>query len=102
MTEADGLLSEPAAETKWQAMRRRARDMVEGEIDTWFEYSLLLVIFGNVLALVVSSVRVPSADDWCAPPFQVMQILPCGKCITSLFNMQSGRSLQTTGSPSLH
>lgn len=67
MTETDGpLLSEPANETKMQAMRRRARDMVEGDMDTWFEYSLLIVIFGNVLALVVSSIRAPGQEDWCA------------------------------------
>lgn len=67
MVETDGpLLSEPGNETKMQAMRRRARDMVEGDMDTWFEYSLLIVIFGNVLALVVSSVRAPGNDDWCA------------------------------------
>lgn len=50
-----------------QAMRRRVRDMVEGDIDTWFEYSLLMVIFVNVLALVVSSIRIPGEGDWCAP-----------------------------------
>eukprot|EP00892_Ulva_mutabilis_P008640 jgi/Ulvmu1/6148/UM028_0004.1 len=57
------LLSVGSQETKVQAIRRRARDMVEGDIDTWFEYTLLGVIFINVLALVVSSIRVPSEGD---------------------------------------
>lgn len=66
MAEPDGagLLSPPSSETKMQAMRRRARDMVEGDMDTWFEYSLLIVILFNVLALVVSTVRAPGQGDW--------------------------------------
>lgn len=71
------LSTQPGQESKVQAMRRRARDMVEGDMDTWFEYSVLIVIFVNVLALVVSSVRAPEAREhhWCAT--EVRNALSC-------------------------
>ena len=52
----------------WCRARSRAHDLVEGSIDTWFEYSLLAVIFGNVIALLLASVPVADggkADPWC-------------------------------------
>jgi hypothetical protein len=51
--------------TKLQRIRAKAHDMVEGSIDTWFEYSLLFVIFVNVLALIFSSIRVSESKPWC-------------------------------------
>jgi hypothetical protein len=48
-----------------EKLRKKAHDMVEGSIDTWFEYSLLCVIFLNVLALVMASVRVNKpGEQW--------------------------------------
>lgn len=51
----------------WGRARARAHDLVEGSIDTWFEYSLLAVIFGNVIALLLASV--PVTDNGKAAPW---------------------------------
>lgn len=64
------LLRAPPSETMnttwWARARARAHDLVEGSIDTWFEYSLLGVIFVNVLALLIASLPVVDPDSpWC-------------------------------------
>jgi hypothetical protein len=51
----------------WAKARARAHDLVEGSIDTWFEFSLLGVIFLNVVALVIGTLPVDS-PDWCDLP----------------------------------
>lgn len=39
--------------------------MVEGAVDTWFEYTLLIVIALNVVLLIASTVVVDPDSEWC-------------------------------------
>ena len=63
-TETDESLARPLT------TRQRVHDMVEGTLDTWFEYTLLGVIFVNVLFLIVSTIPTGRDGDWCAPRAQ--------------------------------
>lgn len=56
--------SERQHRSGWAKARSRAHDLVEGSIDTWFEYSLLAVIFANVVALLIGSLPVNGKERW--------------------------------------
>jgi hypothetical protein len=67
--------------SRWARARARAHDLVEGSIDTWFEFTLLGVIFLNVVALLIGSVpvhHIANTPPWCdqsSPETQAPEVL---------------------------
>lgn len=50
--------------TLYRRLRKEAHQLVEGSIDTYFEYTLLFVIFSNVVLLIVSTIVVDDDPEW--------------------------------------
>jgi len=47
---------------KSQRMRARVYECVEGEINTWVEYCILILIFANVMMFIIGTYPVPKED----------------------------------------
>lgn len=58
-------MAEGSRPSLWMRARRQAHNMVEGAVDTWFEYTLLIVIALNVVLLIASTVVVDPDSEWC-------------------------------------
>ena len=68
---------------QYPTFRAHVHDMVEGTLDTWFEWTLLGVIFFNVMALIVSTIPTGRDKGWCALAYDVTDSTANG-CFISL------------------